>query len=167
MRTQVWFLSSISGLKIRCCYELWCRSETQRGAQQLAAAIPIWSLVWEPPYATKKRKKKKKKKEGILHLYTVISNICVDFTCFILHFTFSFLSIPILLVLSMTAKLCISFSTKLMPDKSFSCQISLLFFFFCFPPSFSLFLLSFVMIFSNFKSGGLSQIFLVLVVSSI
>ena len=59
MRTQVWSLASLSGLRIRRCCELccvgcrcgsdlvwlrlWCR---------LAAAAPIQSLVWELPYAT-------------------------------------------------------------------------------------------------------------------
>ena len=29
MRLQVLSLASLSGLKIRCCHELWCRSQTQ------------------------------------------------------------------------------------------------------------------------------------------
>ena len=41
-RTQVWFLASISGLRIWRCCELLCRS---------AAVAPIWPLAWEPPYA--------------------------------------------------------------------------------------------------------------------
>jgi len=31
MRTQVWFLVSLSRLGIWCCCELWCRSQTQLG----------------------------------------------------------------------------------------------------------------------------------------
>ena len=33
MRTQVRSLASFSGLRIRCCHELWCRSETRLGSR--------------------------------------------------------------------------------------------------------------------------------------
>ena len=67
MRLQVQSLASISGLRIQCCCELWCR---------LAATAPIRPLAWELPYATgvaqekakrkkeRERKRKKRKKEG-------------------------------------------------------------------------------------------------------
>ena len=35
-------LALLSGLRIQCCRELWCR---------LAAIAPIRLLAWEPPYA--------------------------------------------------------------------------------------------------------------------
>ena len=59
MRTQVRSLALLTGLRIRCCCELWlwCRP---------AATALIWSLAWRPPYAVgmalKKKKKKKKTK---------------------------------------------------------------------------------------------------------
>ena len=71
MRTQVWLLALLSGLRIQHCHELrrslqtqlrfwvaltiWCR---------LAAADPIQTLVWELPYTTGvtlKRQRKKRK----------------------------------------------------------------------------------------------------------
>ena len=64
----------VSGLKIWCCHELWCRSQTQlrsvccRGSGAGWWLQPIRPLAWEPPYAmgaalkeTKRQKKKKKK----------------------------------------------------------------------------------------------------------
>ena len=43
------------GLRIRCCRELWYRSQTQLGSQVAVAvalaAAPIRSLAWEPLYA--------------------------------------------------------------------------------------------------------------------
>ena len=42
MRMQVWFLGLLSGLRICCCCELWCRS--------VATAL-ILPLAWEPPYS--------------------------------------------------------------------------------------------------------------------
>ena len=43
MRTQVWSLASLGGLRIWCCCELYCR---------LVATAPIRLLAWEFPYAT-------------------------------------------------------------------------------------------------------------------
>ena len=58
MRTQVWSLVLLCGLRIWCCYELWCRSQMRlRSSHSLwlwcrpAAMAPIWPLAWEPPYA--------------------------------------------------------------------------------------------------------------------
>ena len=54
MRTLVRSLVSLSGLRIRCCHELWCR---------LAATARIRPLVWELPYAEGLALKRKKKKD--------------------------------------------------------------------------------------------------------
>ena len=58
MRLRVRSLALLSGLRIRRCYELWCRSQTQlRSCVFLwlwcrpAAVAPIRSLAWKPPYA--------------------------------------------------------------------------------------------------------------------
>ena len=52
MRIRVWSLASRSGLRIRCCCELWCR---------LAATTRIQPLAWELPYATGVTLKRKNK----------------------------------------------------------------------------------------------------------
>ena len=57
MRMWVQSLASVSGLRIWCCHELWCR---------LAAIALIQRLAWELPYAAGvalKRPKKKKEEE--------------------------------------------------------------------------------------------------------
>ena len=54
-------LAPLSGLRIWCCCELWCRP---------AATAPIQPPAWEPPHAVgaalgmAKRKKKKKRRYG-------------------------------------------------------------------------------------------------------
>ena len=63
MRLQVPPLTSLSGLRIQRCYELWCRSKTQLGLGvavlwcRLVAVTSIRSLAWEPPGAALKRQK--------------------------------------------------------------------------------------------------------------
>ena len=55
MRTRVQSLALLSGLRIWCCCELWCRP---------AATAPIRPLAWDPPYAAGaalKRQKMKRK----------------------------------------------------------------------------------------------------------
>ena len=69
MRLQVQSLALFSGLRIRRCHELWCRSQTQLGSHRLAAVAPIRPLAWEPPYAAgvaleKAKRQKKKKNES-------------------------------------------------------------------------------------------------------
>ena len=63
MRFLVPSLASLSGLRIHCCYELWCR---------MAVAAPIRPLAWEPPYARsaalKKSKSKAKQNKTKMHL---------------------------------------------------------------------------------------------------
>ena len=61
MRLQVRFLASLSGLRIRCGRELWCRSQMRLG--RLAAVAPIRPLDLEPPYVSNVALKKKKKKK--------------------------------------------------------------------------------------------------------
>ena len=75
MRLRVWSLPLLSGLTIRRCRELWCRSQTRLGSRVavalagLVAIAPIRPLAWEPPYAAgeaqemAKRQKDKKKKQ--------------------------------------------------------------------------------------------------------
>ena len=45
-------LASLSGLRIWCCHELWCRA---------AAVALIRPLAWEPPYAVGAALKKTKR----------------------------------------------------------------------------------------------------------
>ena len=52
-------LSGISGLRIRCCRELWCR---------LATTVPIRPLAWQPPYAMGAALKRQKTKKKIMQL---------------------------------------------------------------------------------------------------
>ena len=55
---------SFSGLRILCCYELWCRLQTRLGSQ-VAVAV-VWAVVliqplaWKLPYAADVALKKKK-----------------------------------------------------------------------------------------------------------
>ena len=59
MRIWVQSLASFSGLRIRCCHELWCRLQTQLGFRLLllglwhrpAASSPIQPLAWKLPSA--------------------------------------------------------------------------------------------------------------------
>ena len=57
MRTWVRSLTPLSGLRIRCCCELWCWSQTQLDLKCLwlwcrpVAIAPIQSLAWKLPYA--------------------------------------------------------------------------------------------------------------------
>jgi len=74
----VWSLTSLSGLRIHRCHELWCRSQMPLGSgsdptllwlwRRPAATAPIRPPAWEPPICHgggprngKKTKKKKKK----------------------------------------------------------------------------------------------------------
>ena len=57
MRTQVQSLSSLSGLRIQCCHQLWCGSQMQLGSG-IAVAVALASScsshltpAWELPYA--------------------------------------------------------------------------------------------------------------------
>ena len=104
MRMQVRSLALLSGLRIQCCHELWCRSQTplESGVAiscgvgcrcgwdptllwlwcRPAATASIGPLAWEPPYAAraaqengKKTKKKKVISWGIcLSLYDLYNS---------------------------------------------------------------------------------------------
>ena len=56
MRLRVRTLPSLSGLRIRCCRELWYRLQTGLDPALLwlwcrpSATAPIGPLAWEPPY---------------------------------------------------------------------------------------------------------------------
>jgi len=68
MRMWVWSLALLSGLRIRHCHELQCRSQMQLGSLLLllwlwyrpAAAALIWLLARELPYAVGKALKRQK-----------------------------------------------------------------------------------------------------------
>ena len=76
MRTQVRSLASLSGLRIQCCCQLWCKSQTQLGSQVTVAVAGSYSsnytfslgtsICWG---ASLKRPKKKKKKGYKLRSY--------------------------------------------------------------------------------------------------
>ena len=67
MRTWVWSLALLNGLRIRCCYELWCRSQIHSYPTLLwlwpAVAALIWPLAWELPYAMGAALKRQKTKK--------------------------------------------------------------------------------------------------------
>ena len=74
VRTQVWSLASLTGLRIWCCCKLWYRCRCSSDPTLLwlwyrpVSRAPIWPLAWEPPFAAGaaiKRQKKKKKKKRI------------------------------------------------------------------------------------------------------
>ena len=56
MRMQIWFLASLSGLRIWCGSELWYRFQTLLSLAllwlwcRLAAVAPFGLLAWEPPH---------------------------------------------------------------------------------------------------------------------
>ena len=58
MRMQVQSLASLSGLRVRRCCELWCRSQAclrpgiAVAGRRLAAIALIGPLAWEPLCAT-------------------------------------------------------------------------------------------------------------------
>ena len=52
-------IPGLSGLRIQCCRELWCR---------LVAIAPTGPLAWEPPYAVDVALKRQKKKKFIFEL---------------------------------------------------------------------------------------------------
>ena len=59
MRMWVQSLAPLSGLRVRCCHELWCRLQMENLDltllwlwHRLVAIALIRPLAWEPPYAT-------------------------------------------------------------------------------------------------------------------
>ena len=61
--TRLWVqsLALLGGLRIRRCYDLWCRQQTwlRSGIARPAAVPLIWPLAWETPYAVGVALKKK------------------------------------------------------------------------------------------------------------
>ena len=80
MRLQVRSLVSLSGLRIRRCHELWCRSQS---AARIWCGCGIgqrlWPLAWGPPHAAGTALKRPKKKDSLepfydsIYLHTKIS----------------------------------------------------------------------------------------------
>ena len=71
MRMRVLSLASLSGLRIYCCCELWCRSQTQLGSH-IAVAVAVAqassyssnsTLAWELAYARGVSLKSKRNKQ--------------------------------------------------------------------------------------------------------
>ena len=68
MRMGVQSLAFLSGLRIQCCHEMWCRLAKWLGSSvavacghTLAAIGPIQPLAWKCPYAIDVALKRKKK----------------------------------------------------------------------------------------------------------
>ena len=71
MRTQVLSLAVLSGLRIQCCHELWCRSQMQLESGVAVAAAQARGnssepLAWELPYA--EGAALKRQKEDIMYM---------------------------------------------------------------------------------------------------
>ena len=60
MRMRIRSLAYLSGLRIQCCYELWCWPE---------ARALIGPLDWEPPYATGVALKSKQTNKKYICMY--------------------------------------------------------------------------------------------------
>ena len=71
-------LASLSGVRIQCCYELWCKVTGVAWILSFCGCgigQQLWlrfdPLAWEPPYVTHAalgKKKKKKKKQLNIHI---------------------------------------------------------------------------------------------------
>ena len=72
MGLRVRFMASLSGLRIQCCCELWCSSQTWLRScllwqwWRLAAGSWIRPLAWEPPHAVGATLGKAKKKKNTI-----------------------------------------------------------------------------------------------------
>ena len=81
MRTQVRSLALLSGLRIQCCHELWCRLQTGSDPMllwlwcRLAATTPIQPLAWEPPFVTGAALKSRKKKIKNYYIYRLVIKV--------------------------------------------------------------------------------------------
>ena len=86
MRLRIRSLASLSGLRMRCCHELWCR---------LAAVAPIRPLAWKPPYATGATPKEEKKKKNPLcfTFSSFLHSPLTTVTTGLLYCCYSFLSL--------------------------------------------------------------------------
>ena len=75
MRMWVWSLALLSGLRIRQCHELWCRSQMRLGAGVAVAGscssnstLSLGTSIYCKCGPKKKKKKKRKRISGILFL---------------------------------------------------------------------------------------------------
>ena len=75
MRTQVQSLALLSGLRIHCCLELWCRSQMWLGSHVAVAVAGIRSPAWELPYALGETLKRKKKSFESIRVIPVFQRI--------------------------------------------------------------------------------------------
>ena len=81
MRLGVWSLASFSGLRIRCCHEMWCSHRHGLDPAllclwcRLAATAPIRSLAWEFPYAVGMALKRQKKPQQSTVLFNSICHL--------------------------------------------------------------------------------------------
>ena len=95
MRLRVRSLASLNGLRVQCCHELWCRSQTQLGSH--VAVAPAWAdsqssnstpslgtsiCLGCSPRKDKNKTKKKKKKYNLrglpFHTPTITSELSTD-----------------------------------------------------------------------------------------
>ena len=106
MRTWVWSLASLSGLRIQHCRELWCRWKTQLWSEVLwlwcrpAAVAPIQPLAWEPPYVTgadlkSKTQKQKQKTNKQNQISWCVDSFCNDTGFILFYFICLFRGAPV------------------------------------------------------------------------
>ena len=80
VRMQILSLASLSGLRIRHCCRMWCRSQMQLGSvllwlwHRLTATAPIGPLSQELPYAPGTAIKRKKKENKKLKMRDLLSH---------------------------------------------------------------------------------------------
>ena len=80
MRTQVQSLASLSGLRIRRCCELWCRSQTQLGSR-VAVAWAVSTALIRPLAWEGEALKRQKKVELPLWFTGIAVSCCVGRIC--------------------------------------------------------------------------------------
>ena len=79
MRTQVWSLTLLNGLRIWHCHDLWYRSQMQLDLAllclwcRLAAVAPTRPLAWGPPCASGAALKRSKKRGGCVVWLLILS----------------------------------------------------------------------------------------------
>ena len=83
MRSQVRSLASLSGLRIQCCYELRCKSQTQLGFDAAVAVAVTGQRLqlrfdpWELPHAAGAALKRQRNKKNWLRCWDVTFMLCV------------------------------------------------------------------------------------------
>ena len=114
MRMWVWSMASLSGLKLWCCHELWCRLKRQLGPHAAVAVAQAGSyssdltlsLGTSICHRRSPKKKKKKKVNGfwknVSHLIIVSPLSCFPITNILLHFRSIITNSPLLGFLSLS-----------------------------------------------------------------